>query len=552
MHGLLDMFINKHVIICLIFVIINIILLFNKKISDKGLKILNIIPIALGIIHYIFFNFKGNPDLTLSYFDTIYMTSLGFLVILFFIKQKKVYNLLIILFLPICLMDFLLTGVNMTRYYSIHNFSYYSYTNSFKKMMNTLKKEYVLNDWKKIDYDQLEKEYLPLIEEAEKNKDESLFYETVFKFVNEIQDGHFGAHCLNRACLETMSKYDINNYYGFDTVLLDDGRIIAIKVDPESDAYQKGLRDYYTIIARDNIDILKYLDDYFYHTNGEPVEYNQRLINSTKIFYRGEDKTSITYLDKKNNQKTIEVENMNKGSDCFYHTLLSYRRVDHYYTEMLTDDIGYLNLNTEYTNRLKNLFSYLTGDSSYAKQPIIDNLNKLKEQGMKKLIIDLRGNLGGYFHISGAYTEPFTDESFTYSKAKRITGYDEYKIKGSGEFKDIPIVVLTNANTGSAGDTLLEIYSRNPNVTIIGLMPSNNSSQEVGGQIYLTNTSINIFYPRFNSVTEDNKIYIDPDDSRIENLKLDIKIEINEDTIEKLINNDDYVLDYAIKYIQEK
>ena len=83
-------------------------------------------------------------------------------------------------------------------------------------------------------------------------------------------------------------------------------------------------------------------------------------------------------------------------------------------------------------------------------------------------------------------------------------------------------------------------------------MPSNNSSQEVGGQIYLTNTSINIFYPRFNSVTEDNKIYIDPDDSRIENLKLDIKIEINEDTIEKLINNDDYVLDYAIKYIQEK
>ena len=83
-------------------------------------------------------------------------------------------------------------------------------------------------------------------------------------------------------------------------------------------------------------------------------------------------------------------------------------------------------------------------------------------------------------------------------------------------------------------------------------MPSSNSGQEVGGQIYLTDTSINVFYPRFNSLTEDNKIYIDPDDNREESIKLDIKIEINEETIEKLINNSDYVLDYAIKYIQEK
>ena len=80
-------------------------------------------------------------------------------------------------------------------------------------------------------------------------------------------------------------------------------------------------------------------------------------------------------------------------------------------------------------------------------------------------------------------------------------------------------------------------------------MPSNNSSQEIGGHIYLTNSSIDIFYLLFNSLTKDNKVYIDPQ-NRIETIKLDIKIPINEDTIDKLINSEDYILDYAIQHLK--
>ena len=83
MHGLLDILINGHVFICFLFIIINIVLLFNKKLSNKTIIILNIIPVSLGIIHYILFNFKGNNQLTMNYFDTIYMPSLGFFFVLF-------------------------------------------------------------------------------------------------------------------------------------------------------------------------------------------------------------------------------------------------------------------------------------------------------------------------------------------------------------------------------------------------------------------------------------------------------------------------------------
>ena len=287
MYGLIDVLLNGHVIIQFLFIIIIILLLILRdKCSIKKLLILNLIPVIIGLIHFIIFYFKGNIQITFSYFDVIYLSSFLFLFVSLFIKKKRTHRLLTILLIPICLICIFLTGITITRYYTIHNYTKDSYTTSFKKMIKTLKKEYVLNDWKKIDYEELEKEYLPLIEQAEKNKDESLYYETIFKFMDNFKDGHAGVNCLNNTCKETMKKYDLNNYYGFDTVLLDDGRIIAIKVDKDSDAYKKGLRDNYTIIARESKDILEYLDDYYYHRNGEPVEYNERLINSTKIWMK--------------------------------------------------------------------------------------------------------------------------------------------------------------------------------------------------------------------------------------------------------------------------
>ena len=145
MHGLIDILLNGHVLINIIFILLDIILLiFHKKFSNKVLIIINIIPIAIGIIHFILFNFKGNISASLRYFDTLYLSAFLFILILIFVKRKPIYKMFLILFLSIFCIDLFLTGVTITRYYTIHNYTYYSYTNSFKKMVNTLKKEYVL------------------------------------------------------------------------------------------------------------------------------------------------------------------------------------------------------------------------------------------------------------------------------------------------------------------------------------------------------------------------------------------------------------------------
>ena len=64
-------------------------------------------------------------------------------------------------------------------------------------------------------------------------------------------------------------------------------------------------------------------------------------------------------------------------------------------------------------------------------------MNKLKEQGMKNLILDLQQNGGGYLGAAIDIANEFLDQNdlIVYTKGRR-TPYTEYKAKGNGGFKD--------------------------------------------------------------------------------------------------------------------
>lgn len=82
-------------------------------------------------------------------------------------------------------------------------------------------------------------------------------------------------------------------------------------------------------------------------------------------------------------------------------------------------------------------------------------LKKLKERGMEALILDLRGNPGGLLDQAVEVCEKFlprgqlvvTTEGRNYSKStvRNVTGR-------SGEFRDMPIVVLVNLGSASASE----------------------------------------------------------------------------------------------------
>ena len=120
--------------------------------------------------------------------------------------------------------------------------------------------------------------------------------------------------------------------------------------------------------------------------------------------------------------------------------------------QMLSDDIGYISISS---------FSGQTDDQ------MRESISSLQEEGMDKLIIDLRDNFGGNFEaacdaldeILPAGLMIYTEDR--YGQREEINGTDE-------EVLDIPIAVLVNGNSASASEVFAGELKDRGVATLVG------------------------------------------------------------------------------------
>ena len=84
----------------------------------------------------------------------------------------------------------------------------------------------------------------------------------------------------------------------------------------------------------------------------------------------------------------------------------------------------------------------------------INALRKLRAKGMKKLILDLRGNPGGYLSQAVEMCDEFLKggDTIVYTKGRKPQFDEVYRSSDFGEFEDLPIIVLVNAGSASASE----------------------------------------------------------------------------------------------------
>ena len=102
-------------------------------------------------------------------------------------------------------------------------------------------------------------------------------------------------------------------------------------------------------------------------------------------------------------------------------------------------DIGYLKFNR---------FSAKT------HQEMMDAVAHLKTKGMKKMILDLRGNPGGYLDQAFYMANEFlpVGDTIVYTEGRRAA-FNETKIsRRDGRLQDIPLIVLVNRGSASASE----------------------------------------------------------------------------------------------------
>ncbi len=111
------------------------------------------------------------------------------------------------------------------------------------------------------------------------------------------------------------------------------------------------------------------------------------------------------------------------------------------YAYMLTPETGYLRITD---------FNRSTGSE------VADTLDKLKEQGMQQLLIDLRNNGGGLLDQAIEVSEQFVPEGtkIVETRGRTRNSFQAFYAGENYEDLDLPVVVLVNSGTASAAEIL--------------------------------------------------------------------------------------------------
>ncbi len=85
---------------------------------------------------------------------------------------------------------------------------------------------------------------------------------------------------------------------------------------------------------------------------------------------------------------------------------------------------------------------------------LLDALNDLDKQGMKQLVLDLRGNPGGYLNQAVKISDLFINDKkkIVYTEGRRKEFDEEFFASNSSKFENIPLIVLINRGSASASE----------------------------------------------------------------------------------------------------
>ena len=452
----------------------------------------------------------------------------------------------------------------------VHNYTRMSYTQSFKKMLATMEKEYCLSSWKKIDYDGLLKEYLPRVEEAEKNNDESAYAAVVTEVTYRFYDYHVYT-ALGDDIYDSVMNSLTGNDYGLSMMKLDDGTVIAIFVedgngmlyDEPHDITKLGIHNGTQIVAWDGKEINEAIDatECINSTIQFSVKSNEDFFRPAFLAGKGGETVDVTFIDDNGSEKHAQLNRIGDYSGRLSGVLIKFLHLHDYTpnftTKMLDDKCGYLLVRSEYYSTFYDNLSVIR--SGYYPELVefyASKIEELKAQGMEYLVIDIRNNGGGYDNVAGALASLFTDEKkymcgFGYEDETGYHTTENNYIFPDGRYKDLPVVVLVNLTCGSAGDGMAKFLGECDNVTLMGITASAGVNQNNGGVMYLTK-NISVYYPIALTLSSENVPLIDTDQTREGRIPLEAKIPMTKEFVLKTCDwnsEEDPQLDYAADYL---
>lgn len=164
------------------------------------------------------------------------------------------------------------------------------------------------------------------------------------------------------------------------------------------------------------------------------------------------DKTAKLLTGKKDTAAVVTVIHSKDGREEEVSVTREEIKQDVIGSKILKDNIGYIKISRFGINTYKSF---------------VDEYNRLADDGMEKLILDLRDNPGGYFESAASIAEIFLDKGDVIVSTKDGNGHTkEYRAAGGGT--DMEIVILCNENTASASEVVIAALHDNQKAKTVG------------------------------------------------------------------------------------
>jgi carboxyl-terminal processing protease len=187
-------------------------------------------------------------------------------------------------------------------------------------------------------------------------------------------------------------------------------------------------------------------------TGDRIVRANDTLItgkNASEKFIKGKLRgpagTKVTVQIRRPGKKDLFNVPITRGSVPIYSVQGSY---------MLNSNVGYIKLDR-------------FAEKSY--EEFMTATKSLRESGMKKLVLDLRGNGGGYLDAATSIADEFLEEGkmIVYTRG-RLEGEVKSLATSKGTLEKTPLIILVDENSASASEILAGAIQDNDRGTIIG------------------------------------------------------------------------------------
>lgn len=301
----------------------------------------------------------------------------------------------------------------------LDDYSKMNYADGFRALITQMREEYAFTEYKDIDWDALEADFLPRFEQADRDGDVYGYVLALSEFGASIPDNHIGSSASNYISEEFLA----NNNGGLGMAIreLDDGRVVVNYLMPGGPADKAGIQMLAEIVS----------------FNGQPITAALDAVEPATTFSFGTEHTKrldqLRYLLLSAPGTKVDLTYRNPGAQEQTITLVSVEEHASFDFPTTAEHLAHsgLELPVEY-HLLDNGYAYVAingfADDDRLSILLWERLMRdLNQQNIPGLIIDMRYNGGGSGWLADQMAAYFFNDALNLGNAEI---YD----KSRGEF----------------------------------------------------------------------------------------------------------------------